>query len=363
MQASIWVGHSVPGRTVLLSVLYLLVTVPLAWRRSYPLLVLVLVSLPPAIQAAATGNGVEGGVPMIAGVIAIYSVGAFGRLREAVVAIVVLAATLAVHDANDPSIRGDRLQSNALFWLAAVTIWLAGVYVGRHREAKALERRAKELELEGVERDREALEQRLRIARELHDVIAHTVSVMVVQADAADDLLDTNPEVARRSIRNIQRTGRDSMRELQRLLAVIRDDEAVTDDLSPQPTIARLGPLVDRLDEAGVSCDLEIEGDIRTLPAGIDLSAYRIVQEALTNVFRHSRAQHAHVRLRYRPTAIELEIADDGPAVNHTEGRSKGRGLVGMRERAALCGGRFEAGPRPEGGFVVSATLPLGVDA
>jgi signal transduction histidine kinase len=209
--------------------------------------------------------------------------------------------------------------------------WLVGSNV-RH-----LRRRASRAELEREERAEAAVaSERARIARELHDIIAHNVSVMVVQAEAADEMLDRNsPERARAPVRMIEETGRAALGDMRRMLGVLREADA-RPALAPQPSIANLELLLAKVRESGLPVELVVEGDPRPLPPGVDLSAFRIVQEALTNALKHAGPAQAQVLVRFAPDA-----------------------LVGMRERAALFGGELEAGRRNEGGFRVRALLPL----
>jgi signal transduction histidine kinase len=212
-----------------------------------------------------------------------------------------------------------------------------------------------ELEHEREERARLAVaEERARIARELHDVITHNVTVMVVEASAERRGLP--PGETANVLGSIARTGRETLTELRRLLGVLRvpDDEA---GMAPQPKLADLESLVDAVRASGRPVDLRIEGEPRELPSGIDLSAYRIVQEALTNVVKHAGPAVAEVVVSYRPNLLELSISDNGLSL--ADGDGPGLGLVGMRERAAMCGGHCRAGPRPQGGYEVVVELPL----
>jgi signal transduction histidine kinase len=199
-------------------------------------------------------------------------------------------------------------------------------------------------------------DERARIARELHDVIAHSVSVMVVQAGAAEEVLGSRPDLALTALRAVQETGRQALVEMSRLVGLLRDDHEEL-GLAPQPGIAALDTLVAQVRTAGLPVELRIEGDPATVPLGIDLSAYRVVQEALTNALKHAGDARAKVRLRYLVDALEVEIVDDGGGSGN--GHAGGHGLVGMRERVAVFGGEFAAGPRAEGGFEVRARLPL----
>ncbi len=213
-------------------------------------------------------------------------------------------------------------------------------------------RRTAEIDREAGRRQA-AADERSRIARELHDVITHNVSVMVVQAAAAGDVFDSRPDRAREAVHAIEDTGRRALAELRRLL----DVEEGGDGTLPQPGLARVDELVANVRAAGLPVSLEIEGERTSLPEGVDLSAYRILQEALTNTLKHAGATRANVRVRYRADSVELEVSDDGTGGTRTNG---GRGIVGMRERAALFGGELHAGSRPGGGFTVRARMPLG---
>jgi signal transduction histidine kinase len=218
------------------------------------------------------------------------------------------------------------------------------------------ERRAELAERERDVAAREAVvEERARIARELHDVIAHNVSMMVVQAGAERRTLPPENGSTRQVLTTIEEIGRGALTEMRRLVGMLRADRE--DPLAPQPSLADLPTLVTQVSEAGLPAELELEGEARPLPAGIELSAYRIVQEALTNALKHAGQTRATVRVRYGRDALELEIADSGsgPGANG----DGGHGLVGMRERVALYGGRFAAGAGPSGGFVVKALLPI----
>jgi len=205
---------------------------------------------------------------------------------------------------------------------------------------------------------RAAAEEQARIAREVHDVIAHNLSVIIVQATAADAVFASNPADARRAVRTIGGTARQALGELRRVLGVIRTGEERSPDFPPQPTLARLETLLEQVRTAGLAVDLHISGEPRELPPALELSAYRIVQEALTNTLRHANATHAIATLRFDSDAVDVEVVDDGTP-SAAGDRTGGRGLIGMRERAAAVGGDIEAGPAGAGGFRVAARLPL----
>ncbi|WP_313949608.1 histidine kinase [Frankia sp. AvcI1] len=245
--------------------------------------------------------------------------------------------------------------------------------------------------IEGEAR-RAVAEERARIAREIHDIVAHSVSVIIVQAAAADDVFDIRPDQARRALRSIETTGRDALAELRRLLAVVRPGGEEAGPVRPQPGLARVDELGEPLRAAGLHVAVRVVGEARPLPAGVDVSSYRIVGEALTNTLRHARASRVEVTLAYTATTLDLEIVDDGvgtPGVGFLGGDAPtpwpttgaptgaattttasvpvpaptamggGHGIIGMRERAAVLGGSLEVGPRDGGGFRVRASLPL----
>ena len=220
--------------------------------------------------------------------------------------------------------------------------------------------RERRLQLAERERDvaaREAVvEERARIARELHDAIAHNVSMMVVQAGAERQVLDPDHGSTREVLETIEKIGRGALTEMRRLVGMLRSDSA--DPLTPQPGLDDLSTLVAQVREAGLPVDLRVEGERRDLPVGIELSAYRIVQEALTNALKHAGDARATVHVRYGADSLELEIVDDGPGAPAPVA-SGGHGLAGMRERVALYGGRLDAGRRPSGGFSVRVLLPI----
>ena len=283
-------------------------------------------------------------------VIATYSVGAHTEGRRAVAGVALVAGVAVagtIGDANEGTFID--LLGNAIFFFTIFGgLWLSGRAMRR--------RRARERELI-VERDEGAraavAEERTRIARELHDVVAHAISVIVLQARGARHAEGRERDEA---LEAIESTGATALAEMRRLLHILReDDEDVA--LAPQPSLAHLELLVAQVRDAGLPVELHVEGERRELPPGVDVSAYRIVQEALTNALKHAGPARARVSVRFQADALELEIADTGAgAVN---GAGDGHGLVGMRERVAVFGGELASGPRPEGGFTISARLPL----
>ena len=238
--------------------------------------------------------------------------------------------------------------------------WGVGRIVRSWRlQAATLAERTRELEQEREWRARAAVvEERTRIARELHDIIAHSVSVMVVQAAAAEEVLAREPERAREPLVRIQATGRQSVLELRRLLGVLRPEEE-HGARSPQPTLRGLDALVDEARASGLEVEVEVEGQVRELSAGVELAAYRVVQEALTNVVKHAGRAAAQVRIRYGTGDLGIDVVDRGGTTQVEHARGAGHGLVGMRERVSMYGGHLETGPVGDGGFAVRATLPL----
>ena len=337
-------------------------TLPIVFRRWAPLRVLAivlaagLVPLFPQFGPSTDLNGFS--LPAL--LVAIYTVNAHRprRIALAATAAVPLAVVMAMlatgHAPNDLA------WSLASFAVPTIAVAQFGGYVRDRRvHEEALERRAKTLE---AERDqsahRAAAAERARIARELHDVVAHGMSVMVVQAGAARLIVRDDPERATEALRSIEVTGRDALAELRRLLGVLRRDEREDLALAPQPGLAELPALVRRFTDAGLAVDLVVEADGRGLPPGADLSAYRIIQEALTNTLKHAAATRARVAVRSDADGVEVEVTDDGRG--HTSvADGEGSGLIGMRERVSFFGGDFRAGPRPGGGFAVWARFPL----
>jgi signal transduction histidine kinase len=320
---------------------------PLACRRRWPVLVLAL------ITAGAFGAAVvQSGQFPLALFIAVYTVAAHADRRRSAwaTAAVVVAMTIAY------AIAGSFAYPALVLFVAT---WVFGDNMRTRRAYFAeLEEKAEHLEREREANvKRAAAEEQARISRELHDVIAHNVSVMTVQAAAARDVFDADPARAREALASIEKTGRAALTELRRLLGSVR--EGGRPELAPQPGLGAVDELVGQVRSAGLDVHLSVEGDRTPLPEALDLSAYRIVQEALTNTLKHASAHRAWVDIRYTPSAVQVSVRDDGSGESVTNGGG-GRGLVGMRERVDLFGGELEAGPSVGGGFRVSARLPIG---
>ncbi len=291
----------------------------------------------------------------LAGLLAFYALGAYAERRGVLIAIPFVVLGLV---GDVVALALGRSPGNSLpSWIFYGVIFAFGrVLRSRLGLARALAERAAQLEVEREEKARRAvLEERARIARELHDVISHAVSMMVVQASAERRALGEELETTRDTLATIERAGREALVELRRLLGVLRHtrDEP---SLVPQPGLAELGALVAEAREAGLEATLSVDGELGHLPAGVDLSAYRIVQEALTNVLKHAAASQVAVSVRRDGNSLELEVSDDGRGGDSREG---GHGLIGMGERAALYGGSLDAGPVAAGGWRVRARLPL----
>jgi signal transduction histidine kinase len=359
-----------PGVTFPLAVLQ---TLPLTWRRRWPVGVLLAVSLFRTVE-----DNIGGFEPLyLASLIAYYTVMDRSSTRVRVVISVLMLAGII----RALSLPGHNMSSNfPVVAMEAVTAAMAGI-ISRTRRSYLQEAQARAGNAEAV-RDREvalaAAQERARIARELHDVVAHHVSLIAVQSDAAATLLPGQPAQAVKHVEIIGQTAREALGELRRLLGVLRTpaDSAARQppDTAPVPSVSQLGKVLDQVREAGISVNLRVEGSPARLAPGVDLAAYRIVQEALTNTVRHSGADEAAVTFRYEPGYVTVAVTDTGhgPAAaadarlaeqrdtgSTLAYRSGGFGLAGMAERVASCGGSLTVGPGQAGGFAVTARLPV----
>jgi len=342
-------------RPLLAAVLLGVGGVSLYWRRTYPILV-VLVIVASGIAQAAAGISLHTAVAPVVGIfVASWSVGAYETRSRAVLGLTLLVCGVWLATGIDVWRGTDHYSGTDIPWIGALvaTPGILGIAFGaRTRSLHRAEARAAQLELER----REAIvAERARIARELHDVIAHSVSVMTVQAGAAEEMLKHDPARALEPVRAVQETGRQALVEMKRLVGILREEDEEI-GLAPQPGLADLDRLVRQVRDAGLPVEVRIEGEQRALPLGVDLSAYRVVQEALTNALKHAGRAHATVTIRYGRTDVAIDVTDDGSAKPKAGG---GHGLIGMRERIGVFGGTFAAGPRDSGGFEVSARLPL----
>ena len=347
LEIELWVAPYVQHRPVV-AVAAAVATLPLARRGQYPLAAFASVWAGLWIFKLVSPNFDENSTFFsIVVVFALYSLGANARGWQAWIGSAAIPLLIAafVSDDGDPFHVGDI----AFGALIIGGPWLAGVAIRFRRE------REHRLEREKAQAEAAIGEERQRIARELHDVIAHAIAVVVVQARGGRRMLEHDPSDSRAAFDAIERTGEQALAEMRRLLGLLRetDDELVR---APLPSLARVPDLAEQLRASGLAVEVDVEGEPVELPPGVDLSAYRIVQEALTNALKHAGPARARVRISYGLDAVELEIVDDGRG--RGQGGGTGNGLVGLRERAAIVGGELAAGPRDEGGFSVRAALP-----
>lgn len=358
-QVEVWGGATYQGGPVFPGprlanalVVVPLLALPLTLRRRHSLVSFALVFGTVAWASLAFG-GAEGTTEFVAALVSVYSATANGDKRYLVLAVAFAAGT--AHELRDPHVHG----IGDVVWGAGLlaVAWLFGIAVrGRHGRITVLEGETARLTAEQEQHAREAVAaERGRIARELHDVVAHAVSVVVVQAQAGQRLVGRDDTRARQSLEAIEETARTALQEMRRLLGMLRE----TDDaaLAPQPGLTQVEELATQIRAAGLPVEIAMDGEAVPLPPGIDLAAYRLIQEGLTNALKHAGATVASVAVTYHDDWLEVDVADDGRGQNGTNGG--GHGLLGLRERVALYGGRFESGPRPEGGWRLNATLPL----
>ncbi len=298
-------------------------------------------------------------------IIALYTVAAHCPRRRAVsagvVAMVAVALPVIVREVDWTPLGWNDLALLVGRLIPLAAAWLLGDNMRTRRDyLRAVEDRAAQLEREQeANARRAAAEEQARIAREVHDVVAHNLSVIIVQATAADAVFTADPVDAQRAVRTIGSTARRALDELRHVLGTVEPETLTEAAWAPQPTLDRLPDLLEHVRGAGLAVDLDVSGQKRELPPTLELSAYRIVQEALTNTLRHARAERATVSLRFDDDALGIEVVDDGAAGAAANGDG-GRGLIGMHERAATVGGHVEAGPALTGGFRVAARLPYG---
>jgi signal transduction histidine kinase len=318
----------------------------LVWRRRAPIASLLVAAIATVIFPL---RGYPEGQTALALMVAAYTAAAH-RDRDLVLTValpITLGAALALTFVSaDP--RG-RLEAAALLLIVVALPLLFGriAYNRRRRIRRDLERATRDA----------VSDERGRIARELHDVVAHAMGVMVVQAGAARMVIDRDPASAAGALQHIEETGRTGLAEMRRLVGILETgDEAA---LEPQPGIEQMDDLLERMRQTGLPVVFEVEGTPRRLPLGVDLTAYRVVQEALTNALKHGDGARAKVLLRYGRDDLGLEISDDGPGPPPHGTQTSGHGLIGMRERVDLFGGSLETGERPGGGFVVRVRIPL----
>lgn len=340
----------------------LLIALPLFQRRSRPLLVSALVLGGIVLQAVVSGHSPEGFQLILIWVVVPYAVAAYSDRREAWIGLAIVLGSFAVYTLENDDVMSGRagdVWAGAFFLILAVGAWLAGTVVRGRREAAALSARAEALEHEA---EIATAEERARVARDLHDIVSHNLSVVVVQAAGARALAESR-DVDPRTLEKIESSGREALAEMRRLLGVMREEQGGEKvALRPAPGLKQLPMLAARVRDAGVTVDLRVDTNGNAVPPAIALSAYRIVQEALTNTLKHAGPDaRARVVVRRDGQTLLVEIADDGGVGDTQPAPSDGggHGLVGMHERAMLLGGELEAGARPGGGFLVTARLPL----
>ena len=345
-ELDVFLTHEWHGSKPVTGVVVFFMAASLAFRRVAPFVTLV-VPVAGLVLLSLVYEGSETGASLFIVLAAVYSVALYGR--DPLAAIVIYGITAAIHTARTPEVNGvgDWLWEPVMLTLA-FGVGLA--MRGRQARTDELERDQDERALAA------AAEERQRIARELHDVISHSLGVMVLQAGAADQVVERDPARAREVLASIRATGQEAIGEMTTLLGLIRTD--APDSLEPQPSLDDIERLVERMSEAGLPTKLEIEGRRRPLPAALELSAYRIVQEGLTNAMKHAGPAHARVILRYGDQELDVEVTDDGAAAARNGSGSR-RGLAGIAERVSVFGGRLDAGPGPDGGWALRAAFPI----
>jgi signal transduction histidine kinase len=344
-------AHGVTYRdaNALAVILGVLSAVPVAWRRRKPLPALVVVGV---AAVAYEALGFPESATSVGVLICLYSVAAHcDRRRSIIGAVYTTIGTLVVFFTARWGVNPGNIVSNVVIF---ATAWILGDNLRNRRAYLAsLEDRAARLEREQVEQaDRAVADERARIARELHDVVAHNVSVMVVQAGAARRMTERDPARARDALTSVEAVGRQALDEMRRLLGVLRTEDEATEERSPQPSVSQLDSLVAHVREAGLPVEVVVEGEPRPLMSGVDMSAYRIVQEALTNSLKHAGPAHARVMLRWGEHDLRLEVVDDGRglAADAPVSNGGGHGLVGMRERVASSAASSRPAPAKAAG-------------
>jgi signal transduction histidine kinase len=352
----VWETAAIRPHAIAATPLYLIMAAGVAFRRRRPIFAV-------AVTGVAGNLAIVAGVPMnniftpvLAFLIVTYSVSAYCDPRRALIGLAVIVTSvwtaISVNPTHGP---GDYLQSGlqlGVSWVAGRAVWY------RFRQAISAERRAVTAENEASQiAQQSVILERARIARELHDIVSHGLSLMIIQAGAAERVLDTSRPKVADSLQAIQSVGRDALLEMQRLLAVLRLDDPEA-GLAPQPSLDQLDQLIASVRTAGLPVNLTIEGEVRKLPPGLDLCLYRLIQEALTNALKHSGRAPTQVKLHFGTDHIELEVIDTGTR-KPTLVAPGGHGLIGMRERVFAFGGQLDTGALPEGGFAVRANLPV----
>jgi len=357
-----WGSPRLIGSTAIAGPLWLRALLPLVMgaalvlRRRVPLLMWLAIWTGTAVLCLLADNSLRGVAFVFVLFAAAYSLGAHASFRWALAGLVITAPVVAIITNRGemglafPSQSGSAAVASSLLQLVA--FWLAGVLVRARGQAASLAARSAALERQA---ERAAADERARIARELHDIVAHHLSVVVLHAAGARACGRADPA----TLEEIEHSGRQALIETRRLFGVLREPDEET-GCAPQPGISELPALAGSLRAAGLEVSLSVDGDHTALPAAVNVSAYRIVQEALTNVLKHAGPARAEVTVGCADSAVSIKVTDDGPGNLVASALTGGQGLAGMRERVAVFGGDLRAGPLPGGGFTVCATLPIG---
>lgn len=328
---------------------------PLLLRRRFPFAAPLAALGIVVLESVVNGRAVtQPATPLFLGIFCFALFAAYNSELRAVTGAMVGLAAIALVEADSP--KATNVLAYFFIFVLALIGWSGGLaFRRRAQNEQELRDRAERLELaREAEAERAAAAERTRIAREIHDIVAHNVSVMVLQARGGRRALRHHPDDAREAFSSIESAGGQALTEMRRMLGILRSDQEPS--LAPRPSLDHLDALLGQVRSAGLTVDLAIEGDPPKLQAGLDLAAYRVVQEALTNTLKHAGPAHAQVVVRYSANDIELEICDDGQGAT---ANGSGSGLVGMKERVSLYGGVLESGNRPDGGYSVRARLPL----
>jgi signal transduction histidine kinase len=358
-QVELQLARDVEGDMAIQATGFLLMTAAVAARRAAPLIGAIVSSAGLSVQTLLAGDA-----PVVGGFIGLlivtYSVGAAPRTSDGLLGGVAILVGVFTYPLAEPEAAnlGDEIGNFAIF----AGVWLIGRVV-RNREARLghLDKQVIDLHEMREEELREAVEhERARIARELHDIVAHGLSLMTLHAGGARQLLDKDVEAAREALLGIEGMGRQALEEMHRLVRVLRESH---DDghRTPPASIDQLSLLANQARTTGLDVEVDMQGERRQVGAGLEASVYRIVQEALTNITKHSNATLARVCVSYSEDAVEVTVSDNGTAVR-ADAIGSGHGLVGMRERVSIFGGSFDAGPKPEVGWEVKAVLPTGAE-
>jgi signal transduction histidine kinase len=344
-----------PAQTAAGYGLTLLQTLPVAFRRRTPFLILLLTGSAALAQLLVPAKSADFGTFGV--LVAFYTVAAVSDRRLATTVAVLAGVGIFAAKLLDPSMRLLHLDDLVVLYAQFAAAWVLGDNSRyRRRHIADLEREREYLAREAV------AEERARIARELHDVVTHSLAVIMLQAGAARTVMASAPDSARACLLSIESVGRQAWSEMRHLVDLVRQDGAAVAEERPQPSLRDLPALVRRFEEAGLAIDLEVAGPARVLSAGVDLSAYRIVQEALTNTLKHAGQVRARISITFSDEAVELVVADaGGPSALPTDPERMGHGLLGMRERAKLFGGELAVDAGPDG-FVVRARLPVALE-